>query len=74
MSARKKGIGRDVRHDDAADVHDKEVKRYARDGRGWAASGDPERSALDQRDANISFDAAEVDRDRGRLERARDDE
>ena len=62
MSAEDKGIGRDVRHDEAADEHDKDTKSYERDGRDWSLSGDPEKADLDRRDADVSYDAAGVDR------------
>jgi hypothetical protein len=63
--------GRDVEHDHAADAHDAEGKRHRRAG--WdGMDSDPEKSALDRRDADVDQDAATVDRDRARLERKRE--
>ena len=59
-------------HDLDADAHDADSKRHNRAALDLSAQGDPEGAGLEKKDAVLDTEAAEVDRDKARLDRRRD--
>lgn len=58
-------------HEHAQRLHERAARRHLGSAAYWDRRGDPERAALERRNAVIEYAAAELEEDRAALERRR---